>query len=82
MIPGTAPAERVRAMLSASDGAAIYKPSALGGDLRSVVESTGPWKTVLRVDRAGMEDERILEGDAALAPSGEYLSVVELLRRR
>ncbi len=82
VIPGTAPAERVRAMLSASDGAAIYKPSALGGDLRSVVESTGPWKTVLRVDRAGMEDERILEGDAALAPSGEYLSVVELLRRR
>jgi hypothetical protein len=29
-----------------------------------------------------MEDERILEGEEALAPSGEYLSVVELLRRR
>ncbi len=82
VIPGTAPAERVRAMLAASDGAAIYKPSALGGELRSVVESTGPWKTILRVDRAGMEDERIFEGDPALDPSGEYLSVVELLRRR
>lgn len=82
VIPGTAPAERVRAMLAASDGAAIYKPSALGGDLRSVVEATGPWKTILRVDRAGMEDERIVEGTDALAPSGEYLSVVELLRRR
>ena len=82
VIPGTAPLERVRAMLAAADSAALYKPSALGEDLRRLVEETGPWRTILRVDRAGMEDERIITGPDALAPWGEYLSVVELLRGR
>ncbi|OPZ34866.1 MAG: Cobalt-precorrin-2 C(20)-methyltransferase [Synergistetes bacterium ADurb.BinA166] len=82
LTPGTAPFERIVAMLSAADAAVIYKPSAVGDRLREAAEMSGPWRTVLRIDRAGLPDERVLEGDAALAPSGEYLSVVQLLRLR
>lgn len=82
VISGTVPVARARSVLVAADAAVIYKPSALGENLREIVMETGPWKTVLRVDRAGMDDERITEGEGALAPSGEYLSVVELLRWR
>lgn len=82
VVPGTAPPGQVKAMLASADSAAIYKPSALGENLAAVVEETGPWRTILRVDRAGMEDERILTGVAAMAASDEYLSVVELLRGR
>jgi len=46
------------------------------------VERSGPWRTILRIDRAGLPDERIVEGEEALVPSSEYLSVVQLLRWR
>ena len=69
-------------MLAAADSAVLYKPSALGEELRSLVERSGPWRTILRIDRAGLPDERILEGEEALVPSSEYLSVVQLLRWR
>ena len=82
VISGASPVQRVEAMLSASDGAVIYKPSALGGDLRRAVEASGPWMSVVRVDRAGMEDERVVTGDEALDPTDEYLSLVQLLRSR
>ena len=82
VIPGTAPEAKIRSMLAASDAAVIYKPSALGGSLLSIVQETGPWSTIIRVDRAGMDDERITEGISALCASDEYLSVVELLRYR
>jgi precorrin-2/cobalt-factor-2 C20-methyltransferase len=82
VIPGTAPEGKIRSMLAASDAAVIYKPSALGDSLLSIVQETGPWSTIIRVDRAGMDDERITEGISALCASDEYLSVVELLRYR
>lgn len=82
VIPGTAPEAKICSMLAASDAAVIYKPSALGSSLLRVVQETGPWSTIIRVDRAGMDDERITEGVSALSASDEYLSVVELLRYR
>ena len=82
VISGASPVHRVKAMLSASDGAVIYKPSALGENLRIVAEATGPWKSVVRVDRAGMDDERVVTGEGALDPTDEYLSLVQLLRSR
>ena len=82
VISGAAPAGRIKAMLAAAESAVIYKPSALGERLRETAEAAGPWRTVLRVDRAGMEDERIVTGDRALDPTEEYLSLVQLLRFR
>ena len=82
VIPGTAPEAKFRSMLAAADAAVINKPSALGSSLLRVVQETGPWSTIIRVDRAGMDDERITEGVSALSASDEYLSVVELLRYR
>ena len=38
--------------------------------------------TVVRVDRAGMDDERVVTGEGALDPTDEYLSLVQLLRSR
>ena len=82
VVPGTASVDDIMSILASSDSAVIYKPSALGSGLASVVDMTGPWKTVTRIDRAGLDDERILRGRKALEPVGEYLSVVELLRWR
>ena len=82
IVPGTAPIERIDAMLAAADAAVLYKPSALGKELCAVVKRSGPWKSILRIDRAGLPDERIVEGEEALIPSSEYLSVVQLLRWR
>ncbi|MBR1672929.1 MAG: precorrin-2 C(20)-methyltransferase [Fretibacterium sp.] len=80
VVPGTAPRERVEAALRAADVAALYKPSALGDDLREVVTRAGPWRDVVRVDRAGLSDERVLVGDEALNRPDEYLSLLLLWR--
>ena len=80
VIPGTADTEAVKRALLNCDSAALYKPSALGEQLRSLVESTGPWSEMLRVDRAGLPDERILEGRETLTPVTEYLSTLLLWR--
>jgi precorrin-2/cobalt-factor-2 C20-methyltransferase len=56
----------------------LYKPSALKERLREVVESAGPWAEMLRVDRAGLPDERIIEGLPALRAADEYLSILLL----
>ncbi len=80
VVPGTAGTERVAAALAAADSAAVYKPSALKERLRQVVGAAGPWKKIIRIDRAGLADEKILEGADALAPASEYLSIL-LLRR-
>ena len=88
VIPGTAPRERIEAALHASDVTAIYKPGALGDKLREVVESAGPWREVIRVDRAGLPDtpagagERVFTGSAALERPDEYLSLLLLWKRR
>lgn len=80
IIPGTTDAASVERALSASDAAAVFKPIALRGALRSVAEKAGPWQTIVRVDRAGLPDERILWGDEALETPDEYLSTLMLWR--
>ena len=80
VVPGTAEPGRIEAALRAADAAALYKPSALGDGLRPLVQRAGPWRETVRVDRAGLPDERILSGDEALAAAGEYLSVLLLWR--
>ena len=44
------------------------------------MQRVGPWRETVRVDRAGLPDERILSGDEALAAAEEYLSVLLLWR--
>ena len=80
VVPGTAEPGRIEAALRAADAAALYKPSALGDGLRPLVLRAGPWRETVRVDRAGLPDERVLSGDEALAAAGEYLSVLLLWR--
>ena len=80
VVPGTAEPGRIEAALRAADAAALYKPSALGDGLRPLVQRAGPWRETVRVDRAGLPDERILSGDEALAAAEEYLSVLLLWR--
>jgi len=80
VVPATAPRGRIVAALKAADAAAVYKPCALRGQLRATVEEAGPWKKILRVDRAGLPDQKIFSGGAALEPAGEYLSILLLWR--
>ncbi|MCR5347756.1 MAG: precorrin-2 C(20)-methyltransferase [Fretibacterium sp.] len=80
IIPGTASPGRIEAALRASGVTALYKPSALGDSLRDVVMRAGPWRGIVRVDRAGLPEERVLKGDEALRPVEEYLSVLLLWR--
>jgi precorrin-2/cobalt-factor-2 C20-methyltransferase len=80
VLPGTDNAAALMEALSTCDAAALYKPSALGGDLASVIERTGPWARVVRIERAGLEDERILEGTLAVETTDEYLSTLLLWR--
>ena len=80
VIPGTANIEAIETGLKSCDSAALYKPSALKERLRELVESAGPWAEIFRVDRAGLPDERIVEGLPALSSPDEYLSTM-LLRR-
>jgi precorrin-2/cobalt-factor-2 C20-methyltransferase len=78
VIPGTARPNAIVSALLACDSAALYKPSALKSNLQSIVEATGPWAEIVRVDRAGMPDEKIVRGEAALASPDEYLSTLLL----
>ena len=80
IIPCTGEREKIKKALDAADSAALYKPSALGASLRETVEACGPWRRMIRVDRAGLPDERIIEGAPALDTAGEYLSVLLLWR--
>lgn len=80
LIPGTAGAQAVERALAASDAAAVYKPMGLKDQLAPVVNRTGPWREILRVDRAGLPDQQILMGQEALEPAQEYLSTLLLWR--
>ena len=55
-------------------------PCALKESLKETVTAAGPWRKILRIDRAGLPDERIFEGEAALNPAEEYLSILLLWR--
>lgn len=81
IIPANAEPERIKAALRATDSAAVYKPCILKGELENVVRAAGPWEKILRIDRAGLPDQKIYEGDAALAPAEEYLSILLLWRK-
>ena len=80
IIPGTAPLARIRKALAAADSAAVFKPSALRDKLKTTVACAGPWKKILRIDRAGLPDEKVWRGEAALAQAQEYLSILLLWR--
>jgi precorrin-2/cobalt-factor-2 C20-methyltransferase len=80
IVPGTAGEERVIRALSGTDSAAVFKPSALKDRLRDAVSSSGPWGSIVRVDRAGLPDETLYYGEPALDASGEYLSTLLLWR--
>jgi precorrin-2/cobalt-factor-2 C20-methyltransferase len=80
VVPGTAQPEAIVQALKNCDSAALYKPSGLKESLCAIVESTGPWSEVLRVDRAGLPDENVVRGHAVLSAPDTYLSIL-LLRR-
>ncbi|MDD4159664.1 MAG: precorrin-2 C(20)-methyltransferase [Synergistaceae bacterium] len=80
VIPCSKNSDGIIAALKRSDSAALYKPSILKGRLSDVVSAAGPWGRIVRVDRAGLADEKIYEGNEALEQADEYLSIL-LLRR-
>ena len=80
VVPGTAQPDAIVQALKSCDSAALYKPSGLQDGLEAIIRSAGPWSEVLRVDRAGLPDENILRGGAALSAPDTYLSTL-LLRR-
>lgn len=82
VVPGTVDRLKLVSALLAADSVALYKPSALGRELRDVVEATGPWSRVVRVHRAGLEEQVVVEGDEALDATDDYLTVLLLWRCR
>lgn len=72
--------EGIVAALRRADAAALYKPCILKEALAAVVDAAGPWRRLVRIDRAGLADEKIYEGRAALEPAEEYLSILLLWR--
>lgn len=78
IIPGTASTEEVMQILKITKVAAIYKPKALR-ELVGIIERTGPYKEIIRIDFAGIPNrERIIRGEAALTDIKEYLSIILL----
>lgn len=80
IVPGTAEHGTISKTLACAGVAAIYKPSALKDALKPLVASAGPWRKIVRLDRAGLPGERILEGGEALEQADEYLSIMLLWR--
>jgi len=82
ILPGSAGFSKLAEAMSSCDCAALYKPSALRDDLPRLIDETGPWGRVVRVHRAGLPEQRIVRGDEAKSPTGDYLSVLLLWRDR
>ncbi|MDR1133550.1 MAG: precorrin-2 C(20)-methyltransferase [Synergistaceae bacterium] len=82
VLPGSADFSKLSETMAVSDCVALYKPSALKGNLRELLSSTGPWKRAVRVHRAGLPGERVVTGGEALMPTDDYLSVLLLWRAR
>ena len=80
VIPCIDDREGIVAALRRADSAALYKPCILREKLAEVVAEAGPWGRMARIDRAGLADEKIYEGAAALEPAEEYLSILLLWR--
>ena len=78
IIPGTADNERITSALNSSKAIAIYKPNAIK-NIRELVNNTGPYEKIFRVDFAGIPDkEKIITGDQALNNISEYMSIILL----
>ena len=78
IIPGTAEIDKITNALNSSRAIAIYKPNALK-NLRELVNDSGPYDKIFRVDFAGIPDkERIITGQQALENVNEYLSIILL----
>lgn len=82
IIPGTAEPEKIISILEISDSAAIYKPTAIRKEISEIIKKTGPWKEIIRVDHAGMIDEKIFHKNDALENIFEYLSILLLWKKK
>jgi precorrin-2/cobalt-factor-2 C20-methyltransferase len=82
VLPGSACFPKLAEAMSSSDCVALYKPSALKGDLPKLLDDTGPWNRAVRVHRAGLPEQRIVYGDEAKTPTDDYLSVLLLWKNR
>jgi precorrin-2/cobalt-factor-2 C20-methyltransferase len=82
ILPGSADFAKLSEAMSSSDCVALYKPSALGGDLPKLLNDTGPWSRAVRVHRAGLPEQSVVRGEDAKAPTADYLSVLLLWRDR
>ena len=77
VIPGTAGTEKILGALSSCGSAAIYKPTAVKDKkIFDFIKANFP--KIIRVDFAGLPDEKIFEGREALENINEYLSVILL----
>ena len=78
VIPGTADSEKILSALKFTDSAAIYKPTALK-DKKIFDFIKNKFSKIIRVDFAGLPNEKIFEGPQALENINEYLSIILLM---
>ena len=78
VIPGTATPEKILNALKSCDSAAIYKPIALK-DKKIFDFIKNKFSEIIRVDFAGLPNEKIFEGSEALENINEYLSIILLM---
>lgn len=81
VVPCTMEREKLISLLKVVDSAALYKSSALGDDLGTVIEETGPWEVLIRGDNLSCESQTLVEGLAALESDRPYMSTLLLKRR-
>lgn len=77
VIPGTASPEKILDALKFTDAAAIYKPTGLK-DKRIFNFIEAKFSKIVRVDYAGLPNEKIFEGSEALGNINKYLSIILL----
>ena len=78
IVPGNASPEKIYDIMRTSNAIAIYKPNLLK-NLRELVEATGPYEKIFRVDHAGIPGkERVIDGLQALKRLKEYMSIIIL----
>ena len=78
VIPGTADSEKILSALKSCDSAAIYKPTAIK-DKKIFDFIKNKFSKIIRVDFAGLPNEKISEGSKALENINEYLSIILLM---
>lgn len=75
IVAGTAAPEKILNVLKFTDSAAIYKPVALK-DKKIFEFINENFKKIIRVDFAGLPNEKIFHGSDALENINEYLSII------